>query len=138
MELLLNLSWLFIAVTAVMLLRGNWRRRKWPPLREWIALTTFLFLLFPVISLTDDLHPEIALSEAATGKKHFRILRAHGPDSQPQTPRLPGVQAIVIQSRIDLTPAASFAAPAKWDAPKSFSAASEVTCGRSPPMIILL
>src|SRR5579864_4424322 len=103
MELLLNLSWLVIAVTAVFVLRGNWRQRKGPPLREWIALATFLFLLFPVISLSDDLHPEIALAEAATGKKHFQILRAHGPDSQPQTPRLPDVQAIVVQSRIDLT-----------------------------------
>ena len=137
MELLLNLSWLFIAVTAVILLRGNWRQRKWPPLREWIALTTFLFLLFPVISLTDDLHPEIALSEAATGKKHFQILRAHGPDSQPQTSHSAGVDAIVIQSRIYVTPAASFAALAKWHGPKSLSSASEVTSGRAPPMTLL-
>src|ERR1700722_5917092 len=137
MELLLNFSWLVIAVTAVFLLRGNWRQRKGPPLREWIALATFLFLLFPVISLTDDLHPEIALAEAATGKKHFQILRAHGPDSQPRPPRLPGAHVIVIQSRIYLTPAVSFAALVKWDAPKSLSAASAVTSGRSPPIILL-
>jgi|SRR5579863_6275815 len=137
MELLLNLSWLVIALAAVFMLRGNWRRRKGPPLREWIALATFLFLLFPVISLTDDLHPEIALAEAATGKKHFQILSGHGPNSQPQTSHSPGVHAIVVQSRLFPAPAVSFAALVDWGAPKTFSAPTEVTSGRSPPTILL-
>src|SRR5579863_9517469 len=99
MELLLNLVWLVIALAAIFLLRGNSRCRKGPSLREWIALATFLFLLFPVISLTDDLHPEIALAEAATGKKHFQLLRAHGPDSQPQSFHSVGKHPAVISNR---------------------------------------
>lgn len=137
MELLLNLSWLVISLVAILLLRGDWRRRSGPPLREWIALATFLFLLFPVISLTDDLHPEIALAEAATGKKIFHLLRAHGPDSQPQISYSPGVGAIVSQNRYWPTLAASLAALSTFDSPNIFPAPANVTFGRAPPSILL-
>jgi hypothetical protein len=137
MELLLNLAWLVISVVAILLLRGNWRRRKGPALREWIALATFLFLLFPVISLTDDLHPEIALAEAATGKKHFQILRAHGPDSQPQTSHAPGIRAVIFRSRICPSPELECAGIFELDASIFLSAPTKVTSGRSPPSILL-
>jgi hypothetical protein len=137
MELLLNLAWLVISLAAILLLRGNWRRRKGPPLREWIALATFLFLLFPVISLTDDLHPEIALAEAATGKKHFQLLRAHGSGSQPQTSHGPGVRAVVFRNRFNAALELQFSAVIAQDASIVLSAPTKVSSGRSPPSILL-
>lgn len=71
MELLLNSIWLVIALGSVCVWRGVWRRGKTPSRREWVALATLLFLLFPVISLTDDLHEELAVAECSTGTKHF-------------------------------------------------------------------
>lgn len=136
MELLLNLAWLVISVVAILLLRGNWRR-KGPTLRKWMALATFLFLLFPVISLTDDLHPEIALAEAATGKKHFQILRAHGPDSQPQASHAPGIHAVIFASRIYPAQELESAGQFDLDVPITLSAPAKVTSGRSPPSILL-
>jgi hypothetical protein len=98
-ELLFNLARVVISLVAIFLLRGDWRKRKSPPLREWIALATFLFALFPVISLTDDLHPEIALAEAATGRKHFQLLRAHGPASPPQSSHAPSAHAAIVRKQ---------------------------------------
>lgn len=37
-----------------------------------------LSLLFPVISLTDDLHPETVAVDAASGKRNHCLLVAHG------------------------------------------------------------
>jgi len=70
-ELLLNAVWLVIALGSVCVWRGAWRRDRAPSRREWVALATLLFLLFPVISLTDDLHEELAVAECSTGTKHF-------------------------------------------------------------------
>jgi hypothetical protein len=78
-EALLNLAWLVIAVAAVCVFRAVWRKRKATTLLEWVALGTFLFLLFPVISLTDDLHPELQLAEASTSKRHLLLASARGP-----------------------------------------------------------
>jgi hypothetical protein len=137
MELLLNLSWLAIALAAIFILRSHWRRSEGPTLREWVALGTFLFLLFPVISLSDDLHPEIALAEAATGSKHFHLLSAHGPDSQPHTSYSPGMHAIVFRNRTCTVPPTSSAKIIELDTSKALSAPSKVLSGRSPPSILL-
>jgi hypothetical protein len=137
MELLLNLAWLVISLVAILLLRGNRRRRKRASLREWIALATFLFLLFPVISLTDDLHPEIALAEAATGKKHFQILRAHGPDAQAQPSHSPGIRAVVFPNQVYSSRDLEFPGLFELDDSIALFAPGKVTSGRSPPSILL-
>jgi|CZKC01.1.fsa_nt_gi hypothetical protein len=137
MELLLNLSWLVIALAAIFILRSHWRRSEGPTLREWVALGTFLFLLFPVISLSDDLHPEIALAEAVTGSKHFHLLSAHGPDSQPHTSYSPGMRAIVFRNRILAVPPKSSAKIIELGTSNALSARSKVLSGRSPPSILL-
>jgi hypothetical protein len=137
MELLLNLAWVVISLVAIFLLRGDWRKRKSPPLREWIALATFLFVLFPVISLTDDLHPEIALAEAATGKKHFQLLRAHGPASQPQSSHAPGTDAVIIRKQYCPAPELQFAGVFELNATTALSAPANVASGRAPPSILL-
>jgi hypothetical protein len=42
-------------------------------------MVCFLALLFPVISLTDDLHPEIVAVDAASGKRNACLIAACAP-----------------------------------------------------------
>jgi hypothetical protein len=56
--------------------RGTQRGRIFP---EAVAIVCLLALLFPVISLTDDLHPEIMMVECASAKRNLSLLIAGGP-----------------------------------------------------------
>ncbi len=70
MEIILNLIWLSVALVFA----GVWVFR-WRPvsracaLSGAIALGCALILLFPSISLTDDLHPQIIALDGAGGKR---------------------------------------------------------------------
>jgi hypothetical protein len=82
METVLNLVWLAITLAGVWLWRfrwvasrGNQRGRIFP---EAVAIVCLLSLLFPVISLTDDLHPEIMMVECASAKRNLSLLIAGG------------------------------------------------------------
>ncbi len=80
MELGLNLLWLLLAMASVAI----WRRQRSRSLRRqqllgWrglIAIGCVLVLLFPVISITDDLHAEQAMIEDSNPVK--RTLRGWG------------------------------------------------------------
>jgi hypothetical protein len=70
MELLLNLVWAMLAFAAAV---AFWRaRRSCAPLRKTpyckalIALSCAVWLLFPVVSASDDLHPTQAVFEDAS------------------------------------------------------------------------
>src|SRR5580658_10221390 len=80
METFLNLVWLAIALAAVGLWRFRWAgspRHSSHSMRiEAAAMVCFLALLFPVISLTDDLHPETAVVDAASGKRIACLIAA--------------------------------------------------------------
>jgi hypothetical protein len=83
METVLNLIWLAITLAGVWLWRfrwftsrGNQRGRILP---EAVAIVCLIALLFPVISLTDDLHPEIMMVECASAKRNLCLLVAGGP-----------------------------------------------------------
>lgn len=74
METILNLLWLSITLG----IAGVWGLR-WIParrdprgraIREAIALGCALALLFPAISVTDDLHPAIVALDATSGKRN--------------------------------------------------------------------
>jgi hypothetical protein len=71
-ELALNLAWAIIAATSYALLfrrlgnRGAWGARGVSRVQCIVALTCFLAILFPVISLTDDLHEMQATAEEAS------------------------------------------------------------------------
>jgi hypothetical protein len=76
MELLLNLAWLLLALPAYWLWRGA---RSVPPGRKFhslqclLALACILFILFPVVSATDDLHAMRAeMEESPAGKRTVR------------------------------------------------------------------
>jgi hypothetical protein len=79
-EATLNLLWLVIALTAVWRWRFRWsvsrQDRKHSPKIEAVAMVCVLALLFPVISLTDDLHPETVAVDAPSGKRNACLIAA--------------------------------------------------------------
>jgi hypothetical protein len=83
METLLNLVWLAVAVAAIWLWRFHWsvsrRNPRHSTSMEAVAMVCVLALLFPVISLTDDLHPETAVVDAASGKRNACLIAASAP-----------------------------------------------------------
>ena len=83
METFLNLVWLLVTVAAIWLWRFRWtvsrRNQKHSTRMEAAAMVCFLALLFPVISLTDDLHPETVAVDAASGKRNACLIAASAP-----------------------------------------------------------
>lgn len=67
MEILLNTTWLMVAFAAFLFwqveMESTAGRREHNRRYRFLALTVVLILLFPVISLTDDLHAEQAAME---------------------------------------------------------------------------
>jgi hypothetical protein len=72
MELALNLAWAILAAASYALLfrrfaiQRMWHARGASQIQSVIALTCVLAILFPVISLTDDLHEMQATAEEAS------------------------------------------------------------------------
>jgi hypothetical protein len=70
-ELALNIAWLIVAATLLLLcgaraLSFTEKRRR---ITALIALTCLIWLLFPLISITDDLNAGTSVFEATTVKK---------------------------------------------------------------------
>lgn len=82
METILNLVWLAITLIAIWLWRFRWigshRKRSRNAWQEAFAMVCVLALLFPVISLTDDLHPQIVPVDSSSSKRCLCLLAAHG------------------------------------------------------------
>jgi hypothetical protein len=80
METILNLVWLAVTVAAIWLWRFRWtvsrRNPRHSTRMEAVAMVCALALLFPVISLTDDLHPETVAVDAASGKRNACLIVA--------------------------------------------------------------
>jgi hypothetical protein len=135
-ETLLNLLWLVIVVAAIWQWRFRWavsrRNSPFSPRFEAVAMLCVLALLFPVISLTDDLHPEIAVVDAVSGKRNARMVLAAAPHARA------GIPNVVSHSAVGLLAAA---APVKFGWSRIFIAAeffdltstTSTRFGRSPP-----
>jgi hypothetical protein len=89
METFLNLVWLSVTVAALWLWRFRWAVSRQNPKRstrmEAVAMVCALALLFPVISLTDDLHPETVAVDAASGKRNACLIAASAPNVRAAT-----------------------------------------------------
>jgi len=73
MELLLNLAWMLLAVPAWWLWRGRRSARKFGSLQCLLALGCALFILFPIVSATDDLRAMRAeIEESPASKRSIR------------------------------------------------------------------
>ena len=74
LELLLNLCWLLLFAPAFCL----WVRRRSGSLQSVITLVCLLSLLFPVISVTDDLHAmRQEMEESSPGKRMLKQAGTH-------------------------------------------------------------
>jgi len=67
MELFLNIVWVLIAAGILGTWRTRWvhqrQRMSRNSLQEWTAVSVALVLLFFAVSMTDDLHAQVILSE---------------------------------------------------------------------------
>ena len=81
METILNLVWLGVTLAALWMWRFRWAASRQDSHRnvrqETIAIVCLLALLFPVISLTDDLHPDIVPADTVSSKRMHCLLVAH-------------------------------------------------------------
>lgn len=71
MELALNIAWVIVAAVVLILCGGNAlafteRRRR---ITALVGLSCLIWLLFPIISITDDLHAEQAVFERTAVRK---------------------------------------------------------------------
>jgi hypothetical protein len=98
METILNLIWLAITAAAIWLWRFRWLVSRQNPrarvFQEVVAIGCALALLFPVISLTDDLHPEIVAVDAVSGKRNSGLLVV-GAMSARHAPPMSGTQSVI-------------------------------------------
>jgi hypothetical protein len=74
MELFLNILWVLIAIGALGVWRIHWKREecsgKVKPLQEWTAFACALVFIFFAVSLSDDLHAAVILSDDSSGGRH--------------------------------------------------------------------
>jgi hypothetical protein len=140
METTLNLVWLVVALAAIWLWRFRWAVSRQNPRygnrMEAAAMVCFLALLFPVISLTDDLHPETVAVDASSGKRNAYLIAAGTPHVRAATV-IPGTHwAAGMNSRpfaeVKLVQA-EFVQIAKLHDPSSLTSSSP---GRSPPSLL--
>jgi len=133
LELLLNLCWLLLIGPGIYLwLRQRGRTKS--AFQFSIALTCLLFLLFPVISVSDDLHAMRAeMEESSPGKRVLKQIakRVPGQDSSAPPARLsassevPPLTWICLRVQLFLAPAelpGYTAIPASRPPPSSFLA----------------
>ena len=134
MELLLNLIWVGLAVSALYAWgcrRGHSRSRP-----HLIALVCVLALLFPVISATDDLHamrPE--MEDSASSKRSLKQVvagKAFGQNTIHNPP------ALLISASVILSLSKAFSEVVPTPAPGFFACSRSVQCDRAPPVPELL
>jgi hypothetical protein len=140
METFLNLVWLAVTVAAIWLWRFRWTASRRNPRHstrmEAVAMVCVLALLFPVISLTDDLHPETVAVDAASGKRNACLIAASAPHVRAATSGSGARLALGMISRpftpINLT-IAEISTIAKLYDPGYLAGTSR---GRSPPSLL--
>ena len=87
MELILNLGWLLLAAACFHFWWPRKRRfggQRNRSLRGFLALGCALVVLFPIISVTDDLHEEQAVMEDSSARLTKRWAGSHGSASAEQ------------------------------------------------------
>jgi len=100
MELLLNLVWVALALTALWAFLRRRRSCSWtarvPYLKALLALACGLVLLFPVVSASDDLHPAQAVLDDASKRSHQLVLPLQQAQSSAPAGMLPVLLAVFL------------------------------------------
>lgn len=140
MELLLNTVWLLIAAGALACWRIVWKQEEChsrrSALEEWTAFTCALVFIFFAVSLSDDLHEAMILSDDLAGGRHHALICdcSHGSQQQSKSSHAP-VAAMPSRATLPLVmPTEKIGLPAfrtdRWrhlDSP----------VGRAPPVSLL-
>jgi hypothetical protein len=137
METTLNLIWLVVTIAAVCIWRFRWSVSRENPRHstriEVIAIICVLALLFPVISLTDDLHPEIVPADTVSSKRNHCLLVAGNshPEKSKSLLHAHAFYALSSHSFLELEIVASRILPPEISFP--FSSSIFIGQGRAPP-----
>ncbi|HUN89069.1 MAG TPA: hypothetical protein VMU28_09780 [Terriglobales bacterium] len=130
MESLLNLAWLLVAIVCSIGLLS--RMRKQPGRADlWILVTVVvcvMVLLFPVISMTDDLHAELFTAEES-GKR-----RVAGIQVQQLVPFIHAHAAWLLVALV-MSPLAKWATSAEIMVPRPLTGMRTAWVSRPPPSL---
>jgi hypothetical protein len=100
METFLNLVWLLLVIAALCVWQRLWVRQKSPSQRntfqEWTAFACVMVLMFYVVSMTDDLHPEILLADGCSTGRRSMLVRpaAHRPSAKSRVASSPSAAVL--------------------------------------------
>jgi hypothetical protein len=104
METFLNVVWVLLVMLALCVWQRRWVRQhgdsRRNPLQEWTAFVCVMVMMFYVVSMTDDLHPEIFLCDGSTGGRRASLVR---PSAQRPSAKLAGTPSpgAAILPRVD-------------------------------------
>jgi hypothetical protein len=135
MELLLNLTWLLLALPAYLLWRDcrSTNARRFTAVQCLLALGCMLVILFPVISATDDLRAmraemeESPISKRSIGQSSGERLSASRSQAQPAL-AVTAYSPVLFEQGWHVVTAVLLATPAS---------PAFVRSGRAPPQILL-
>jgi hypothetical protein len=128
LELLLNLCWLLLIGPGVHLWLQQRRRAK-PVLQFSIALICLLFLLFPVISATDDLHAiRQEMEESSLGKRALKHFAKRAPCQEFSAPPAHPTSAVQV-----VPSDRSCGCVQAWTADATVSVGWAIPVSRAPP-----
>jgi hypothetical protein len=120
METFLNVVWVLLVVVALCVWQRRWVRQKGGSRRnsiqEWTAFVCVMVLMFYVVSMTDDLHPEILLCDGCSTGRRTSLVRpcAHRSSTKAQAPSSPSAAILPrVNSPNSLSTAGVIAPPAQ-------------------------
>ena len=138
MELFLNILWVLMAAGVLWTWRARWihqrKRSVGHSIQEWTAVSVALVLLFFAVSMTDDLHWEMVLSEESSTSR-----RSSSPSLDAQQPSmhtgmtLHGAAPALVAPRSSFELSLLIQTVALWAEPSSSIYTSQPPSDRSPP-----
>ena len=140
MELILNLLWLLTALGAFawwkpqLARAGRKARRGYQALSPFLALACALAVLFPAISVTDDLHPQLAVIEdsSASRRSVASVGGSHGHSNHGPLASPPALIPAPFQPLGGRTVCESLNVPDSFHPAKTLARAA---CERAPPLV---
>jgi hypothetical protein len=138
-ETILNLVWLAVTLAALWLWRFRWaatpRNSRHEIRVEAVAIICVLALLFPVISLTDDLHPEVVPVDSISSKRNHSLLLASGHHAAHSGSQLSAHSAFALLSHPALETIRPYAGFVPGMRVPRAAGRSRAASGRSPPSL---